>query len=68
VKAIHLLVDKNPDIHVAAFEITPALGLASIDTRIKMRATSQVRALVETSRGEVWAATKKVFPGTNGCG
>ena len=68
VKAIHLLVDKNPDIHVAAFEITPALGLASIDTRIKMRATSHVRALVETSGGKVWAATRKVFPGTNGCG
>ncbi|HEY7531052.1 MAG TPA: thiosulfate oxidation carrier protein SoxY [Gemmatimonadota bacterium] len=68
VKAVHLLVDKNPDIHVAAFELTPALGLASIDTRIKMRATSVVRAIAETSRGEVWWATRKIFPATNGCG
>jgi sulfur-oxidizing protein SoxY len=68
VTAIHLIVDKNPDIHLAAFELTPAVGLASIDTRIKMRATSHVRAIAETSRGEVWWATRKVFPATNGCG
>jgi sulfur-oxidizing protein SoxY len=68
VTAIHLIVDKNPDIHLAAFQLTPAVGLASIDTRIKMRATSHVRAIAETSRGEVWWAVRKVFPATNGCG
>ncbi|MFN2432451.1 MAG: thiosulfate oxidation carrier protein SoxY, partial [Gemmatimonadota bacterium] len=61
VKAIHLLVDKNPDIHVASFELTPALGRAAIDTRIKMRATSPVRAIVETSGGDVWWSVKKVL-------
>ena len=68
VKAIHLLVDHNPDIRLASFEITPGIGAASIDTRIKMRRTSYVRAIAETSTGEVWSAAKKVFVGLNGCG
>jgi sulfur-oxidizing protein SoxY len=68
VKAMHLLVDKNPDIHLAEYRFTPALGKASIDTRIKMRGTSWVRAIAETSRGELWYASFKVFPASNGCG
>lgn len=68
VRAIHLIVDKNPDIYLAGFHFSPQIGRASIDTRIKMRATSWVRAIAETSRGELWAATRKVFPMSNGCG
>ena len=68
VRALHLLVDKNPDIHLAEYRFTPAMGKASIDTRIKMRATSWVRAIAETSGGELWYASFKVFPASNGCG
>ncbi|MFL5576843.1 MAG: thiosulfate oxidation carrier protein SoxY [Gemmatimonadaceae bacterium] len=68
VKAFHLLVDHNPDIYLAGFELTPALGAASIDTRIKMRRTSYVRAIAETSRGELWGAATKVWVTLNGCG
>jgi sulfur-oxidizing protein SoxY len=68
VRALHLFVDKNPDIHLAEYRFTPAMGKASIDTRIKMRATSWVRAVAETSRGELWYASFKVFPASNGCG
>lgn len=67
VKAIHLMVDHNPDIYVAGFQLTPALGKASIDTRIKMRRSSQVRAIVETSTGELWWAHKLVYTTLNGC-
>ncbi|HEX6806718.1 MAG TPA: thiosulfate oxidation carrier protein SoxY [Gemmatimonadaceae bacterium] len=67
VKAIHLIVDHNPDIYVAGFELTPALGKASIDTRIKMRRSSQVRAIVETNTGELWWAHKLVYTTLNGC-
>ena len=35
VKAVHLIVDHNPDPHLAAFHLTPAIGAASITTRIK---------------------------------
>ncbi len=68
VKALHLLVDHNPDIYLAGYQLTPALGAASIDTRIKMRRTSYVRAIAETSRGELWYAASKVYVGLNGCG
>ncbi len=44
------------------------MGAASIDTRIKMRRTSYVRAIAETNSGELWTAATKVFVGLNGCG
>ena len=68
VKAFHLIVDHNPDIYLAGFQFTPALGAASIDTRIKMRRTSYVRVIAETSKGELWSAATKVWVTLNGCG
>jgi sulfur-oxidizing protein SoxY len=68
VKAVHLVVDHNPDAHLAAFHLTPAIGAASISTRIKMKRTTWVRAIVETSTGEVWADYSRVRVSLNGCG
>jgi sulfur-oxidizing protein SoxY len=68
VKAVHLVVDHNPDAHLAAFHLTPALGAASISTRIKMKRTTWVRAIVETSTGEMWADYTRVRVSLNGCG
>ena len=67
VKGIHVVVDHNPDIHLAAFHLTPALGSSTIDTRIKMRRTSYVRAIAETSGGELWMTSKKIWVTMNGC-
>jgi sulfur-oxidizing protein SoxY len=68
VKAVHLIVDHNPDAHLAAFHLTPAVGSVSISTRIKMKRTTWVRAIAETSDGEVWAAYTRVQVMLNGCG
>ena len=68
VKAIHLLVDNNPDIHLAEFRLTPQLGHAFLSTRIKMRMTSPVRAIVETSDGALWGTAADVRVTVNGCG
>jgi sulfur-oxidizing protein SoxY len=68
VKAVHLIVDHNPDAHVAAFHLTPALGRVSISTRIKMKRTTWVRAIVETSTGDIWAGYTRVLVSLNGCG
>ena len=68
VKAIHIVVDHNPDIYLAGFTFAPSTGATSVDTRIKMRRTSYVRAIVETGRGELWTAATKVFVTLNGCG
>jgi sulfur-oxidizing protein SoxY len=68
VKAVHLVVDHNPDPHLAAFHLTPTTGSASITTRIKMKRTTWVRAIVETSTGEIWADYSRVRVSLNGCG
>jgi sulfur-oxidizing protein SoxY len=68
VKAFHVIVDHNPDIYVAGFALSYLLGAASIDSRIKMRRTSYVRAIAETNTGELFVSAKKVFVTLNGCG
>ncbi len=67
VKGVHLIVDHNPDIYLAGFALTPAIGAATIDTRIKMRRSSPVRVIVETSTGELWTTHKFVYTTLNGC-
>jgi predicted secreted protein len=48
--------------------LTPQIGPLAIQTRVKMRRTSWIRAIVETSDGEVWADYAKVETTLNGCG
>jgi len=68
VKGIHLIVDHNPDAHLAGFYLTPAIGKVSVTTRIKMKRTTWVRAILETNTGELWADYTKVLVTLNGCG
>jgi sulfur-oxidizing protein SoxY len=68
VKAVYLIVDHNPDPLVTAFHLTPALGPVQIQTRIKMKRTSWIRAIAETSNGDLWADYLKVETTLNGCG
>ncbi len=68
VKAVHLIVDHNPDPHLAAYHLTPALGSVAIQTRIKMKRTTWVRAILETSGGDVYGAYAHVNVSLNGCG
>ncbi|HKG94266.1 MAG TPA: thiosulfate oxidation carrier protein SoxY [Gemmatimonadaceae bacterium] len=67
VKSFHVIVDHNPDVYLAGFHLTPAMGEAAIDTRIKMRRSSHVRVIAETSRGELWSAAQMVYVTMNGC-
>lgn len=68
IKGVHLIVDHNPDAHLAAFHLTPALGRLYLSTRIKMKRTTWVRAVVETSTGDIWAGYTRVLVTLNGCG
>lgn len=68
VTAYHLLVDHNPDIYLAGYHLGAACGEGPVETRIKMRRTSYVRAIAEMNTGELWSAATKVFVGLNGCG
>lgn len=68
VKAVYLVVDHNPDPLLTVFHMTPALGPVAIQTRIKMKRTSWIRAIAETNSGELWADYRKVETSLNGCG
>jgi sulfur-oxidizing protein SoxY len=68
VKGVHLIVDHNPDPHLAAFHLSPELGQVSLSTRIKMKRSTWVRAILETSTGDIWAGYAKVLVTLNGCG
>jgi predicted secreted protein len=68
VKGVFLIVDHNPDPLVTAFHLTPALGPVQIQTRIKLKRTTWIRAIVETNSGELWADYLKVETSLNGCG
>ena len=68
VKSAHLIVDFNPDAHLAAFHLTPAIGTVSLSTRIKMKRTTLVRAILETNTGDVWAGYARVNVSLKGCG
>jgi sulfur-oxidizing protein SoxY len=68
IKSVYLFVDHNPDPLVAAYHFTAPLGPLALSTRIKMKRTSWIRAIVESSTGEVWADYKKVETTLNGCG
>jgi sulfur-oxidizing protein SoxY len=67
VKGIHIVVDHNPDIYLAGFDFTDAIGAATLDTRIKMRRSSAVRIIAETSKGELWTTSRFVYTSLNGC-
>ncbi|NOY53486.1 MAG: thiosulfate oxidation carrier protein SoxY [Deltaproteobacteria bacterium] len=68
VKKIYVYVDKNYDPYVGSVDLTPANGKAAFSLRIKMRKTSQVRAILETSQGKLYAAVKTVKVTIGGCG
>lgn len=67
VKGIHVIVDHNPDIYLAGFNFTAAIGAATLDTRIKMRRSSHIRIIAETSKGELWSTSRFVYTSLNGC-
>ncbi|MEO8140763.1 MAG: thiosulfate oxidation carrier protein SoxY [Gemmatimonadota bacterium] len=68
VKSVFLIVDHNPDPLVTAFHLTPAIAAVQIQTRIKMKRSSWIRAIAETSGGELYADYLQVETSLNGCG
>jgi len=53
VKRAWLLVDKNPSPLAAALELTPDIGQADFETRLRVDEYSHVRVVVELSNGEL---------------
>ena len=67
VKRILLLVEKNPSMMAAMFELTDAIEPA-IKTRVKMGQSSNVYAVAMMNDGKVMYALKEVKVTLGGCG
>jgi sulfur-oxidizing protein SoxY len=67
VKRLLLLVEKNPNILSAMFEMSDAVD-SSINTRVKMSQSSNVYAVAMMNDGRVLYATKEVKVTLGGCG
>ncbi len=68
VKKINVYADGNPEPYIAGISLTPANGKAMFALRIKMRKTSNVRAILETSTGKLYGAIRPVKVTIGGCG
>lgn len=68
VKAIHVFADKNPSPEVASFHLTPAMGRAQVETRIRLGVTQDVIAVAETSGGRLLIGRAEVKVTIGGCG
>jgi sulfur-oxidizing protein SoxY len=67
VKRLLLLVEKNPAMMAAMFDITDAIE-ANINTRVKMGQSSDVYAVAMMNDGKVLFARKEVKVTLGGCG
>lgn len=67
VKRLMLLVEKNPAMLCAIFELTDAVD-ASIATRVKMAQSSNVLAVAVQGDGKVLFARKEIKVTLGGCG
>ena len=65
-QAVYILVEKNPNMLVASFDI-PAGTEPAISTRVKMGQSSNVYALVKAD-GKYYVASKEIKVTLGGCG
>ena len=67
VKRLLLLVEKNPNMLAAMFDVTDAVD-ANISTRVKMGQSSNIFAVALMADGKVLYASKEVKVTLGGCG
>ena len=60
IRRLHLLVDKNPSPVAIALDLTPAIGQADFETRLRVDEYSHVRVVAELSNGELHGDSRYV--------
>ena len=55
---VYLIIDNNPSPISAIFQFTPLAGRADIETRVRIDEYTHVRAIAETSDGQLLMATR----------
>jgi sulfur-oxidizing protein SoxY len=67
VKRMMILVEKNPSVLAAAFDVSDAVD-ASFNTRVKMGQSSNVFAVAMMGDGKVLYSVKEIKVTLGGCG
>jgi sulfur-oxidizing protein SoxY len=60
IATVHLVIDRNPAPIAAVFHLTPANGIATIATRVRVNEYTDIHAIAETSDGELYMASRFV--------
>jgi sulfur-oxidizing protein SoxY len=60
IETIHLVIDQNPAPVAGVFHLTPESGSATIATRVRINEYTHVRAIAETSDGQLYMASRFV--------
>ncbi len=68
VKEVYIFADGNPEPDVAKFNFTPAMGVCSATTRMRLSKTQNVTVLAALSDGSFAKADTKVKVTIGGCG
>ncbi len=68
VKSIYIISDKNRRPLNARFNLSPALGQASVGTNLRLGESTDVRAIAELSDGSLLMAKREVKVTVGGCG
>jgi len=68
VRKLYLFVDENTNPYIASATLTPENGSAGLQLKIKMRKTSNVRAVAVMSDGTLYGDIKSVKVTRGGCG
>jgi sulfur-oxidizing protein SoxY len=66
ISKLYLIIDANPSPISAIFQFTPDSGRADIETRVRVEEYTHVRAIAETSDGELFMTTRFV-KASGGC-
>ncbi len=66
IRSLTLIVDENPAPIVGTFHFSPANGIASISTRVRVDAYTNIRAIAETNDGQLYMVAEYV-KASGGC-
>ncbi|MDH4247300.1 MAG: thiosulfate oxidation carrier protein SoxY [Deltaproteobacteria bacterium] len=68
VKTVYLVAEGNPNPGVATFNLSPMMGEAKVDIRIRLAKTQKVIAVAEMSDGSAWKGSQEIKVTIGGCG
>jgi len=67
VEVIHLVSDRNPMRHMAAFRFGPHSGRAQLATRVRLAGSQYVTALAQMSDGSYWYDSTRIQVTLSAC-